>query len=257
MRVGTEMKKDNKSSDKRDNSQFPEVGGGLAIVATPIGNLDDITLRALKVLEEATLIAGEDTRKVKVLLERHGILGKKIICNHIYNEHRNVERLLREIKSGEKLALVSDAGTPCISDPGFLIIREALKNNIEPIIIPGVSAVTFSAMASGLPMQQFAFYGFLPSKKGARHKVLMQIAEEDKTAFIFDSPKRVVRLVGEIVEYVGPDASIALIREATKFHEEVIRGRAEDVYSQIKERNLKGEFVIAISSKYRQEDLSE
>ena len=224
--------------------------GKLSVIATPIGNLEDMTFRAVKTLKEADLIAAEDTRKAKILLNRFDIEDKKIVSHHVQNEHRTVNLLINEILKGKKLAVISEAGSPCVSDPGFLIIREALKNGIEPEIIPGVSALTFSAMAAALPVERLTFYGFLPPKKGARHKVLEEIANDNKTAFIFESPKRVIRLLEEINEIIGPNCGLAIIREATKIHEEVIRGTAENVLERIKDRSPKGEFVVAVSSRY-------
>lgn len=223
--------------------------GKLSIVATPIGNLEDITLRAIRILKEADIIAAEDTRKAKILLNKFEIGDKKIFSHHIQNEHRTVNLLIKEVTNGKKLVLISEAGSPCIADPGFLIIREALKNGIEPEIIPGVSAVTFAAMASGLPVEKFTFYGFLPPKKGARHKALEEIKNDTKTAFIFESPKRITRLVEEINEIIGPECKLALIREATKLHEEIIRGTAKEISEKLKSRTPKGEFVVGISTR--------
>ena len=221
--------------------------GKLSIIATPIGNLEDMTFRAVRILKEADMIAAEDTRKARILLNKYEIGEKKLVSHHIQNEHRTVNFLINEVLKGNKLAVISEAGSPCISDPGFLIVREALRKGIEPEIIPGVSALIFAAMASGLPTEEFVFYGFLPPKHGARHKVLEKIANDSKTAFIFESPKRVVRLIEEINDIISPDCGLSIIREATKMHEEIIRGSAAEVLEKLKKRSPKGEFVVAIS----------
>ena len=232
------------------NLKINNQDGKLSIIATPIGNLEDMTFRAVRTLKEADMIAAEDTRKARILLNKFEIDEKKVVSHHVQNEHRTVNFLINEVLKGNKLAVISEAGSPCVSDPGFLIIREALRNGIEPEIIPGVSALTFSIMAAALPVERLTFYGFLPPKKGARHKVLEEIANDNKTAFIFESPKRVVRLVEEINEIIGPDCGLALIREATKMHEEVIRGTAAEVNEKMKAKSPKGGFVVAISSRY-------
>jgi 16S rRNA (cytidine1402-2'-O)-methyltransferase len=235
------------------NKKTKNNSGKLSIIATPIGNLEDMTFRAVRILKEADIIAAEDTRKARILLNKFEIEEKKVISHHIQNEHRTVNFLVNEVLKGNNLAVISEAGSPCVSDPGFLVIREALKKGIEPEIIPGVSALTFSAMAASLPVERFTFYGFLPPKKGARHKVLEEIANDNKTAFIFESPKRVIRLLEEIKEIIGPDCGLSLIREATKIYEEIIRGTATEVSEKMKNRSPKGEFVIAISSRYTPE----
>ena len=221
-------------------------GGFLALVATPIGNLDDITLRALKVLGEADLVAAEDTRKARFLLDKHNLSGKRVVSYHAYNERGKTAWLIEQAKNGVKVALVSDAGTPCLSDPGFLLAREAVRNGVEPLVVPGVSSLTFAVAAAALPVDTFSFHGFLPVKSGRRRKVLDEIAASGRTAFILESPKRVLRLLGEIVEAFGPDAGVALVREATKLFEETIRGGAAAVLETLRGRQLKGEFVVAV-----------
>ncbi|MCF7791447.1 MAG: 16S rRNA (cytidine(1402)-2'-O)-methyltransferase [Victivallales bacterium] len=225
--------------------------GKLSIVATPIGNLEDMTYRAVRILKEADIIAAEDTRKAKILLNKYEIAPQKIYSHHIRNEHKTAGGIVDAVFSGSKVAVISEAGCPCVSDPGFLVIREALKQQIEPEFIPGVSSLTFAAMASGLPSERFTFYGFLPAKKGARHRLLGEISDSELTALIFESPVRVKRLVTEIIEFVGAECGLSLMREATKMHEEIIRGSAETVLKRIEDRNLKGEFVIAVSTKYK------
>lgn len=230
-------------------------GGVLYVIATPIGNLEDITYRAVRLLGEVDIIASEDTRKSKILLDRYSIPVKRLISHHMQNEHKTFDYIIEEVKNGKKIALISEAGSPCISDPGFLLMREAVKNGIMIEIIPGVSALTFAAMACALPVEKFSFYGFLPPKHGARTRILTEIGQDDKTAFIFESPYRVIKLLNEILEVIGSEADIAVIREATKMHEEVIRGKVADVLKILESRAIKGEFVVCISNrKSRKED---
>ncbi|HJO94204.1 MAG TPA: 16S rRNA (cytidine(1402)-2'-O)-methyltransferase [Victivallales bacterium] len=236
-----------------NHNKSKDVIGSLYIVTTPIGNLEDITYRAVRVLSEVDVIAAEDTRKARILLDRYDIKDKRIISHHVQNEHRTYNYLVNEVLSGKKLAVISEAGSPCISDPGFLVIREAVKNGIKPEIIPGVSAVIFAAMVSALPVEKFVFYGFLPPKKGARGRMLEEIKNSDKTAFIYESPKRVKRLLEEIKEIIGDDCNVALVREATKLHEETIRGTVTEILEDMGEKNPKGEFVVAISSRKSKE----
>ncbi len=226
-----------------DTSQSSK--GAISIISTPIGNLKDITQRAVEALSGADIVAAEDTRRTGNLLNALN-LHKKLVSCHVYNEHKTVSSLIELALSGQKVAFVSDAGTPCISDPGFLLIREALKSGIEPQIIPGVSALTFAVAASGLPSDKFTFHGFLPVKQGRRTKALQEIASEDKTVFIFESPFRMEKLLKEIVDIIGKDAKVAVIREATKMHEEILRGTAEELVQKTSGRNWKGECVVAI-----------
>ena len=220
--------------------------GRLYIVSTPIGNLEDITLRALRVLKEADLIAAEDTRHTRILLN-HFQITTRLISYHAFNEHRKTAELLDQINSGMKVAVVSDAGTPGIADPGFLFVREAVKAGIEPEIIPGVSSLTFAAVASGLPIDKFIFYGFLPVKSGRRGEAIKQIAAETKTCVIFESPHRMEKLLNEISAGLGAETPVAVVREATKMFEEVIRGHVSEVIQKTSGRKWKGECVLAVS----------
>lgn len=216
---------------------------GLYIVSTPIGNLEDLTMRALRILGSVDLVAAEDTRHTRELLTHFGIHAKLESC-HAFNEHRKVSLLLDRIKSGESVALVSDAGTPSVADPGFLLVNEALKSGIEPVVVPGVSALTFAVTASGLPVDHFQFLGFAPVKPGARGKFLERVRDYDGTTFFFESPFRIGKLLGEMAELFG-DRRIALIREATKIHEEVLRGTAAEIAAMRKD--WKGEFVVGVA----------
>jgi 16S rRNA (cytidine1402-2'-O)-methyltransferase len=220
--------------------------GKLYIVSTPIGNLEDITFRAVRILKEVDFTVAEDTRRTLKLLNHFEIKSELVSC-HSFNEHKKVDVILSRIKNGESAAFVSDAGTPGISDPGFLMVREALKLDIEPVIIPGVSALTFSACASGVPIDRFAFYGFPPAKKGKREKFFAEIAEKEMTAIVFESPYRISKSLEEIKNQCGAEAQIAIVREATKLHEEVLRGSAEELAEKFKKAKSKGEFVIVIS----------
>lgn len=197
--------------------------GKLYLVSTPIGNLEDITLRALSVLKSVDLIAAEDTRHTRQLLS-HFDIHTRLVSFHAFNEHRKAEGLIGQILGGLKVASVSDAGTPSVADPGFYLVREAVRNGIVPEVIPGVSAVTFAVTASALPVDKFAFLGFPPVKSGRRRKFFEAIREENKTVFFFESPHRIAKTLPELAEIVGPEAQIAIVREATKLHEEVLRG---------------------------------
>ncbi len=218
--------------------------GKLYIVATPIGNLEDITLRALRILKEADVIAAEDTRHSRTLLAHYEI-KTRLVSYHAFNEHRRTMELIEEIKNGAKVAVISDAGTPGIADPGFMLVREGWRNGIVPEIIPGVSALTFAAVASGLPIDRFAFYGFLPVKSGRRGTALARVAAEDKTVVIYESPHRLGKLVKELAEILPADTPAAIIREATKLHEEILRGTIAELAAV--ERNWKGECVVVVS----------
>ena len=222
--------------------------GTLYIVATPIGNLEDITLRALRVLKEADLILAEDTRRTAILLQ-HFNIKKPLESYHIFNEHARTPALIRRIQDGLNAALVSDAGTPCIADPGFMLIRAAVEAGIEPVIIPGVSALTFAISASALPSDHFTFHGFVPVKSGRRRAELERIAADKRTAVVFESPFRIAKLLAEIAEVIGPDTPLALVREATKIHEQILRGPAALLAEQAKKVNWKGEIVLVIDAR--------
>ena len=219
--------------------------GTLSLVATPIGNLEDITLRALRTLREADVIYAEDTRRTRILLD-HFEIRKKLEAYHMFNEHGRTPELLNKVLSGQNVVLVSDAGMPCIADPGFLLMRSAVEAGIEPVIIPGVSALTFAVAASALPSDQFTFFGFLPVKSGRRNAALDAIAASERSCVIFESPFRMEKLLREIAEKLGPETKIALIREATKVHEEVLRGSVADVLGRTGGRVWKGECVLVV-----------
>ncbi len=217
------------------------MSGKLYIVSTPIGNLDDITLRALEVLRSVDLVAAEDTRHTRQLLSRFDI-HVRLESFHAFNEHDRAAGLIERVASGLNVALVSDAGTPSVADPGFLLVREALRSGIEPTVIPGVSALTFAVTASGLPVDRFAFRGFAPVKPGRRRKFFEALASAEETVFFFESPFRMARTLTELAGLYGNRLRLAVIREATKIHEEVIRGGAAELAGL--KRDWRGELVV-------------
>lgn len=218
----------------------------LYVVATPIGNLEDITFRAIKTLKEVDFIICEDTRVTKFLLNHFGI-DKPLIVANAFNETKTIERIIDKIISGENAALVTDAGTPAISDPGTRLVNAAVKNSIEVIGIPGASAVTLALSISGLPTDAFVFEGFLPQKKG-RQKKLLELAEEERTVVLYESTYRIEKLLEELNQYM-PNRQIVIARELTKKFEETWRGKPSEILSSLKEKILKGEFVVILAPK--------
>lgn len=227
--------------------------GFLAIISTPIGNLSDITFRALEILRNSHLIAAEDTRHSLQLLNKFEIIKPLISCRAA-NEDEAAEKIIEKVLSGMNVAYLCDAGTPCISDPGQKLISIAISKGIEPLIIPGVSALTFAVPACAMPVAKFAFYGFPPVKSGRRKNFLEKIKAEDKTVFIYESPHRIAKLLGEISEIIGKETQIAVIREATKIYEECLRGKVKDIIYQTQSKNWKGEIVLAINPKQNQNE---
>ncbi|MCH2174652.1 MAG: 16S rRNA (cytidine(1402)-2'-O)-methyltransferase [Lentisphaeria bacterium] len=223
------------------------MSGKCSIVATPIGNLDDMTFRAVKVLKDAQVIAAEDTRRAKILLQ-HFDIHTPVISYHMHNENSKTNHLADRIEGGDHLALLSDAGTPCISDPGFLLVRELVARGIEPEVIPGASALTYVIVACGFPAHEIHYGGFLPPKKGKRQKLLQQFTENGATAIVYESPFRITKLLEDIVIALGEDTAVCMCREATKVHEEHIRGTAAELLKHYKDKKWKGEFAIAISN---------
>ena len=219
----------------------------LYIVPTPVGNLEDITLRALRVLEEADLILAEDTRTSSVLLKHYDI-HRPLQSYHKFNEHKAVDMLVERLKGGETMALVSDAGTPGISDPGFLLARECVRAGVEVQCLPGATAFVPALVASGLPCDKFVFEGFLPQKKG-RMTRLLQLGAEDRTIVLYESPYRVVKTLEQLAEVMGPDRQVAVCREISKVHEQTVRGTLSEALAHFREHAPKGEFVIIIGQK--------
>ena len=224
---------------------------GLYIVSTPIGNLEDITLRAMRVLKDAQVIAAEDTRHTRTLLSALNIPTPEMISLHAYNEHGKCGQVLDKVAAGLVVAVVSDAGTPAIADPGFLIIREAIARGINPTVIPGVSALTFAAVAANVPVDEFAFVGFPPVKSGRRMKFFQKNLEREESFFLYESPHRIAKTLKELCEVGGAGRTGAIIREATKIHEEVLRGSIEELAEHFANvPAIKGEFVIAVAKPY-------
>jgi 16S rRNA (cytidine1402-2'-O)-methyltransferase len=216
----------------------------LFIVSTPIGNLKDITLRALETLKDVDFIICEDTRVTGNLL-RHYEISKELISLNAFNESQKLHSVIQKILDGRKAALVTDSGTPTISDPGNRLISEAIKNNIELIAVPGASAVIAALSISGLPTDSFVFEGFIPQKKG-RQKKLQQLAIEERTIVLYESVYRIEKLIDELAEYM-PERYIVVCRELTKKFEECWRGYPEEIKEQLPTKVIKGEFVIVIS----------
>ncbi|MBS1490047.1 MAG: 16S rRNA (cytidine(1402)-2'-O)-methyltransferase [Bacteroidetes bacterium] len=225
----------------------------LYVVPTPIGNLGDITLRALEVLKSVDSILAEDTRTSGVLL-KHYQIAKPLQSFHIFNEHQALQRIIHKLKQGETMALVSDAGTPGISDPGFLLIRECLKNNLPVECLPGATAFVPALVKSGFPTDRFVFEGFLPHKKG-RQTWLKELATEERTIVLYESPHRLQKTIEQINEYFGSERMISISRELTKRHEETLTGMAGEVLNSLKERPAKGEIVVVISGKHKKTDV--
>ena len=221
--------------------------GKLYIVPTPIGNLEDITLRAVRVLKEADVVLAEDTRTTAVLLKHLGI-EKRMFAHHKFNEHAAVESVAARIESGETIALVSDAGTPGISDPGFLLVRTCIAHGGEVETLPGATAFVPALIQSGFPADRFCFEGFLPQKKG-RNKRLEQLKEETRTIIFYESPYRVVKTLEQLAVLFGPERPVSVSRELTKKFEETVRGRLDEVAAHFREHEPKGEFVIVLAGR--------
>lgn len=216
----------------------------LYIIPTPIGNLKDITLRALDILKEVDLVLAEDTRTSSVLLN-HYTIQKPLSPYHQHNEHKILEHLVDQLKAGKKIALLTDAGTPGISDPAFLLIRACVQHNITVETLPGATAFVPALINSGLPSDRFVFEGFLPIKKG-RQTLLKQLAEEERTMIFYESPYRLVKTLADFAEYFGNERLCSVSRELTKKFEENKRGCLKDVHDYFKEKGVKGEIVIVV-----------
>jgi 16S rRNA (cytidine1402-2'-O)-methyltransferase len=223
----------------------PAASPVLYVVATPIGNLEDVTLRALRILKEADLIACEDTRHTRKLLEHFGI-ATPTISYHEHNEAARAAELVDKLKAGATIALVSDAGMPGVSDPGYRVVELAIQNRIAVVPVPGASAVVAALAASGLPTDSFRFTGFLPAKQGHRRKALEHIRDSDSTDVFYEAPHRLVECIEDIVEILGPRRPVVVAREITKLHEEFLRGTAADVLAAVKRKTVRGEITILI-----------
>ncbi|MGI9551452.1 MAG: 16S rRNA (cytidine(1402)-2'-O)-methyltransferase [Aurantibacter sp.] len=221
--------------------------GKLYLVPTPIGNLEDMTLRAIRVLKEVDVILAEDTRTSGKLLQ-HFEINTPMQSHHMHNEHKMVDTLTKRIKAGETIALISDAGTPAISDPGFLLTRACVENKIEVDCLPGATAFVPALVNSGLPNDKFVFEGFLPVKKG-RQTRLKLLAEETRTMVFYESPHKLLKTLGNFVEYFGADRPVSVSRELTKRYEETIRGTTSEVLEHYTQNPPKGEIVLIVGGK--------
>jgi 16S rRNA (cytidine1402-2'-O)-methyltransferase len=224
-----------------------EVKTSLYLVPTPIGNLQDITLRALEILKSVDTILAEDTRTSGFLL-KHYEISKPLQSFHIFNEHKTLAGLIARMQTGEVMALISDAGTPGISDPGFLLVRETLKEGLKIDCLPGATALIPALVKSGFPTDRFAFEGFLPHKKG-RQTMLKKLSEEDRTLVLYESPHRLVKTLEQLVEFFGAERMVSVSRELTKLHEETKTGSVTEVLEHFKKKDVKGEIVIVIDGK--------
>ncbi len=217
----------------------------LTVVPTPVGNLEDITIRALNVLRECDLILAEDTRTTSVLLKHFGI-STPMLSHHKFNEHRTVEQLALRIAGGERVALVSDAGTPGISDPGFLLVRQCVQQGLAVECLPGATAFVPALVVSGLPIDRFHFEGFLPVKKG-RQTRLKQLAELPVTFVLYESPYRVVKTLTQLAEHCGEERQVSLSREISKHFEQTLRGTLREMIDHFTQQEPRGEFVLVVS----------
>lgn len=221
--------------------------GKLYVVPTPVGNLEDMTFRAIRILKEADLILAEDTRTSGILL-KHYEIKNALQSHHKFNEHKTVSSIVNRIEGGETVALISDAGTPAISDPGFLLVRECVRNGIEVQCLPGATAFVPALVASGLPSEKFCFEGFLPQKKG-RVTRLTQLQEETRTMIFYESPYRLLKTLTQFSEFFGSERSLSVCREISKIHEESVRGTLAEVIAHFTETEPKGEIVIILGGK--------
>lgn len=219
----------------------------LYIVPTPIGNLEDMTFRAIRVLREVDLILAEDTRTSGKLL-KHFDITTPMHSHHMHNEHKTVEQIVARLQSGQTIALISDAGTPAISDPGFLLTRACVEQGIAVECLPGATAFVPALVNSGLPNDRFVFEGFLPEKKGRQTRYLA-LAEETRTMIFYVSPHKLIKTLAEVVQYFGPDRPLCVSRELSKLHEENLRGTAQEVLRHFEAKPPKGEIVMCVAGK--------
>lgn len=219
----------------------------LYLVPTPVGNLGDMTFRGVEVLKSVDLILAEDTRTSRVLLQHYGI-DTPLQSYHIFNEHQTVAGLVERLKAGTTIAVVTDAGTPGISDPGFLLVREAVKEGIDVECLPGATAFVPALIDSGLPCDRFTFLGFMPHKKG-RQTAINSLADEERTMIIYESPYRLVKLLTELAASVGEDRQVSVSREISKLHAETARGTLSEVLAHFQQKEVKGEIVVVLAGK--------
>ena len=217
----------------------------LYLIPTPVGNMEDMTFRAIRLLKEADVVLCEDTRTSGILLKHFQIEGKRLMAHHKFNEHGTAKAIVERLKSGETICLITDAGTPGISDPGFLLVREAVEAGIEVQTLPGATAFVPALVSSGLPCDRFCFEGFLPQKKG-RQTRLEELSHETRTMIIYESPRRIVKTLEQLAVAFGEDRKMSACREISKVHEESVRGTIAEVLAHFKEKEPKGEFVLII-----------
>lgn len=229
------------------DSNFKIHNSKLFLVPTPVGNLGDITFRAVEVLKSVDLILAEDTRTSRVLMQ-HYCIETPMQAYHIFNEHKVVDSLVDKLQSGMTIAIVTDAGTPGISDPGFLLVREAVKKGVEVECLPGATAFVPALIDSGLPCDRFVFEGFLPHKKG-RLTAIQRLAEENRTMIIYESPFRLVKLLEQLIEVLGPERQVSISREISKLHAETARGTLGEVLAHFSSKEVKGEIVVILAGK--------
>lgn len=221
------------------------MSGTLYLIPTPIGNLEDMTLRAVRLLKESDIILAEDTRTSAPLLKHFGI-DKKVFAHHQHNEHQSVKEIIRFLNEDKQVALISDAGTPAISDPGFLLVREAIKHGINVSCLPGATAFVPALVNSGLPNDRFVFEGFLPVKKGRQTRI-KSLLNEERTMIFYESPHRLLKTLEEFADYFGADRPVSVSRELSKVFEETVRGTLQEVKTHFETHTLKGEFVICLA----------
>lgn len=219
----------------------------LYLVPTPVGNLGDMTYRAVEVLKSVDLILAEDTRTSRVVMQHYGITTP-MQSYHIFNEHQTVGALIERLLGGQNLAVVTDAGTPGISDPGFLLVREAVRNEVPVECLPGATAFVPALIDSGLPCDRFVFEGFLPHKKG-RQTAIQRLAEEERTMIIYESPFRLVKLLEQLIEVMGEERQVSVSREISKLHAETARGTLREVHDHFSAKEVKGEIVVILAGK--------
>ena len=219
--------------------------GTLYIIPTPVGNMEDITLRAIRILKEADLVLAEDTRTSGILL-KHFEIKNQLMSHHKFNEHGTSAGIVERLKAGQNIALISDAGTPGISDPGFFLVREAAKAGIEVTCLPGATAFVPALVMSGLPCDRFSFEGFLPQKKGRQTK-LTTLAQEQRTMVFYESPYRLLKTLQQFSEFFGQDRQACVCREISKVHEEAVRGSLRELVAHFTEKEPKGEIVIVVA----------
>lgn len=221
--------------------------GILYIVPTPVGNMEDMTLRAIRILKEADLVLAEDTRTSGILM-KHYQIQQHLVSHHKFNEHGTSASVVERLLAGQTVALVSDAGTPGISDPGFFLVREAIRAGIKVQTLPGPTAFVPALVSSGLPCDRFCFEGFLPQKKGRQSKIA-SLRDEERTMVFYESPYRVLKLLQQFSEVFGPDRQVSVCREISKVHEESVRGTLSEVIAHFTEHEPRGEFVVVVAGK--------